>query len=299
MRYDSPRREKSSSPDPLEQSDKDISCHIAEKGPLLVNVETDTADLAGLLTPRTNNQDAKFQEIDFCLTSSKEIDHKYRSIFSQEKEDLEAIHEDDVLPPVERSDKSIQMLNQPEERISDVHSYVKNMDQALCKREKQEKIKLRNKLKNRRISDKSYKHEKQVLEKWVEGERTQIKKTKNILLQGWMKANEIIGHLEKDKMDLFRKLEEKRGRLSPTSQSSNFSVISFCRSDNSFGTLNASALSNARNQLNFTTEYDVCNNLRRRSKPKHKRCNFRMKESLLTKNKDVSVDIFLSFKSFS
>ena len=73
------------------------------------------------------------------------------------------------------------------------------MEWALKQRVKDEKSKLKSLLKNKRISDRSYKQKREFIEKWVEAERKQIKSTKNILIQGWMKANEIINHLEKDK----------------------------------------------------------------------------------------------------
>lgn len=72
-------------------SDKDTSCnfYIQEEKTVPkagVNAETDTVDMVQYQTPR-HVKDFGTQEIDFRLTSSKEMDHKYRSIFSADKQD--------------------------------------------------------------------------------------------------------------------------------------------------------------------------------------------------------------------
>ena len=63
---------------------------------------------------------------------------------------------------------------------------------------------------------------------------------------------------------------------SPTSQNtSKMSWLSFWRSDNSFGIDNKSSLSNIDlNYLNYTSDYDACNSLRRRVKSKTKHLKF-------------------------
>jgi hypothetical protein len=153
-----------------------------------------------------------------------------------------------------------------------MQSFVVDMKLALKNRSKQEKQKLKDMLKTRRISDKTYKREKQIIEKWVEAETKQITNTKSVLMQGWMQANEIIGHLEKDKDQVYKKIDSIRGVYSPISEmSEQFSALSFCRSDNSICTINVSNTSHHSNsRLNWTADYDVCNNLRRnRSRHKH------------------------------
>ena len=153
------------------------------------------------------------------------------------------------------------------------------------------KRKLNNLLKTRRISDRHYKNKKQAIEKWVEAERKQIKSTKNMLLQGWMKANEIIGHLAKDKYKVIQGIQDKRRKLSPTSQlSMDVSNLSFCRSDNSFGTNEPSSFSQVnKSHLNYTSDYDVCNNLRRMSRPRHKQCKFNVRSNIINKAKQLQV----------
>ena len=150
-------------------------------------------------------------------------------------------------------------------------------------------------LKNRRISDKSYRRKKEVIERWVESENKQIKQTKNMLVQGWMKANEIIGHLGKDRDKVYRKIEQRRGRLSPTSQSSIVSGLSFWRSDNSFGTLNGSSFSHNWNKsLNRTSDNGGWNSLRRRnvSRPNQSKFKINTIASKIAKNKIEEISNF-------
>ena len=155
--------------------------------------------------------------------------------------------------------------------ISSVKLYVRDMNNALKIREKDKRTQLKNLLKNKRISDKNYKNKKELIEKWVDVEKKQIIETHNILLQGWMKANEIVSHLKKNKNDVTRMIEERRSCLSPNSSNSNASIISFCRSNNSLSLLSKSSLSNVANaNLNYTSDFDICNSLRRRSRPRHK-----------------------------
>lgn len=76
----------------VKRSDKDTSWNLIlqeEKAVLKagVNAETDTVDMVQYQTPR-HVKDFGTQEIDFRLTSSKEMDHKYRSIFSADKQDF-------------------------------------------------------------------------------------------------------------------------------------------------------------------------------------------------------------------
>lgn len=219
------------------------------------------------------------------------MDRKYRSIFSNEKEYLEAIREDTEQIDIQHSEKGIQMsVQESEENKQDIqndnlHEYIVSMNYALNQRERQEKKRLKNMLKNKRISSKSYSHKKQVLEKWVDSKKSQIQKTKNLLFQGWMAANEIIGHLEKDKSEVFKRLESKRGRLSPSSQSSNPSSFSFCLSNNSIGSINTSNLTTTSKQNpNRTVDFDICNKLRNRGRPRPTHCKF-IKNKVLEKIK--------------
>lgn len=183
-------------------------------------------------------------------------------------------------------DKSLQMsfeqveIKQEPTQLKNMHKYVQDMKLALKHRSNQEKLKLKNMLKKRRISDKTYKKEKQIIEKWVEAESKQISNTKNILIQGWMQANEIIGHLEKDKDQVYKRIDSIRGRQSPKSEmSEGFSTLSFWRSDNSFGTINASAISHHNSsKFNWTADYDVCNNLRRRNRSRHNHLKLELKQ---------------------
>ena len=66
--------------------------------------------------------------------------------------------------------------------ISSVKLYIRDMNNALKVREKDERAQLKNLLKNKRISDKTYKHKKELIEKWVDVEKKQIIETHNILL---------------------------------------------------------------------------------------------------------------------
>lgn len=132
------------------------------------------------------------------------------------------------------TDKSLQMsfeevkIKQEPTPLKNMQKYVEDMKLALKHRSNQEKLRLKDMLKTRRISDKAYKKEKQIIEKWVEAETKQISNTKSILIQGWMQANEIIGHLEKDKDQVYKRLDSIRGRLSPKSEmSEGFSALSF------------------------------------------------------------------------
>lgn len=183
-------------------------------------------------------------------------------------------------------DKSLQMsfeevkIKQEPTPLKNMQKYVEDMKLALKHRSNQEKLRLKDMLKTRRISDKAYKKEKQIIEKWVEAETKQISNTKSILIQGWMQANEIIGHLEKDKDQVYKRLDSIRGRLSPKSEmSEGFSALSFWRSDNSFGTINASTISHHSNsKLNWTADYDICNNLRRRNRSRHNHLKLELKQ---------------------
>lgn len=241
----------------VDQSDKNLSCHIPSDQPNCINVQTETADLEAYLTPR-NGKDLMSPEIDFNLTSSRKADQKYKSIFSAEKAELTSVNEH--IEEIDKSDKSIQIeAPSPPSKVvvKGLHDYSEEMDAALKHRAHQEKNKLKTLLKNRRISDRSYKRKKQIVEKWVESEALQIQKTQRLLLQGWMKANEIIAHLEKDKSKVNRVIEDRRSKMSPTSQNtSNFSAISFCRSENSVAGVSNSSFSNMSN-LNHTTDYEV------------------------------------------
>lgn len=107
-----------------------------------------------------------------------------------------------------------------------------------------------------------------------------------------MKANEIIGHLEKDKNNVSKIIKGRRELHSPNSLStSKISSLSFWRSNNSFGLNNKSSLSNIDlNWLNYTYEDDVWNNLRRRTQSKSKHLKFNInnlpiKKELKSENK--------------
>ena len=69
-------------------TDKEISCHVLKDPPpkpAVNNVETDTNDIHDEdVTPRVENKD--MEEIKFHLTTSREMENKYKSIFSEEKE---------------------------------------------------------------------------------------------------------------------------------------------------------------------------------------------------------------------
>ena len=114
-----------------------------------------------------------------------------------------------------------------------------------------------------------------------------------------MKANEIINHLKKNKNDVTRMIEERRSCLSPSSSNSNASVISFCRSNNSLSLLGKSSLSNvADTNLNYTSDFDICNNLRRKNRPRHKHWRFNnrtcSKISLNRRNSKQKSDLYFN-----
>jgi hypothetical protein len=78
----------------VQHSDKDTSCiafHEEELKNTGVNAETDTIDMVHYQTPR-QTKDFGAQEIDFRLTDSKEMDHKYRSMFSTDKKENRYIY---------------------------------------------------------------------------------------------------------------------------------------------------------------------------------------------------------------
>ena len=157
--------------------------------------------------------------------------------------------------PVEESKVKI---SEPDSQNS-VRNYIKNMNEALKLREKSERLDLKNQLKHKRISDKTYKNKRDLIEKWVDSEKKQIIDTRKILLQGWMKANEIISHLGKNKTNVAKIIDDRRSCKSPNSiNNSNYSAISFCRSDNELSLLNRSQFSNgADDNLNYTSDFDI------------------------------------------
>lgn len=261
----------------------------------MINVETSINGILEWETPKIVKEETK--ELDVHLTSSRKMN--WKSIFSAENK---------IDPPIEETkemyDKSLQMteINSEQEIIKEpwiknIKKYIEDMNIALKNRKSEKKNSLREMLRNKKISDRGYKKRKQGIEKWVNKEMSQIKQTKNMLMQGWMKASEIIAHLEKGKNKVFKKIEERRNQVSLTSQSSNLSELSFWRSNNSFGNFNDSEFSqNLEEDLNLTTDYGACNKLRRKGRLKHMVFKFKMEKNLGVKRQLNSVEMASSLE---
>lgn len=267
-----------------ELKDEDISCHIiSNQKPAWVNVETATSPI--YIQSEDKRSSESEAEVDFRLTSSREMDSKFRTLFSTDNFARSSKINEKISE--ELSERNIEPeIASPSIKRNLIKDYADDMDLALKQREKDEKSKLKSLLKTKRISDRTYKEKREFIEKWVEAERKQIIKTKNILIQGWMKANEIISHLEKDKHNVSKIIKGRREVHSPTSQStSKISSLSFWRSNNSFGQNNKSSLSNIdSNWLNYTYEDDVWNNLRRRVASKWKHLKFNINNQPIKKD---------------
>ena len=139
----------------VESEDKDISWHILNnQKPVGINVETITNQIYIQLEDKKSNESDC--EVDFRLTSSREMDTKFRSLFST----------DNFTKSNKINDKTSEELSEryvepeiatPIIKRNLIKDYADDMDLALKQREKEEKLRLKSLLKNKRISDRSYK----------------------------------------------------------------------------------------------------------------------------------------------
>ena len=115
------------------------------------NAQTDTEDIVPIVTPK-DHKECYVQEIDFQLTSSREMDKRFKSIFNNELENLSQIDERPAEIEIQKSDKSLQMTEpEVEEKVepkaesepNNFRRYIDDMNSALKSREKYEKEKIK------------------------------------------------------------------------------------------------------------------------------------------------------------
>lgn len=253
-----------------DQSDKNISCDIQPKqiAPKihLINVETNTSNYkieeAKKLPTRSISNSSRKNRTDEAIESLISLDSDRSKPKVQEKA-LSPLKVETKKPElvISREIMTQECKPPPQPGTQEyIKSHIHEMNNALKQKEKDQILEIKSLLRNNEISGKTFKHHKEMIEKWVDAEKQQIRTTKKILLQGWMKANEIMNHLEQDKNDVNMMIYHKRAAQgSNSNNNSYYSAISNCRSDSSFSQVEKSSATNLTvlHKPQKSTDFDI------------------------------------------
>ena len=91
-----------------------------------------------------------------------------------------------------------------------IEDFIRGMDEALKERERKELGEIRQGQRRDGLSEKEVKKRRHVLDRWVRDKRRYIQKTKRLLMQGFMQAQQILGNLAEEKMKMSRLIEMRR-----------------------------------------------------------------------------------------